>query len=315
MLPLLIKVGIRDYWDNTDAAVQRSRCGVEETLGKKAVLDIAWESLISELSNGYTSDMSTVVPSIATSTKAFLDGLREILDTDVNLGWANTLLDSIKSSLIITITVSKNNDPTVTWSMEADGFIVQVAMGGTTLSPLEMQSLFKTKILDCFNEQKDPTNDWSHVSMNDPSSDIIGTETDKSFDILSDVSNLPSPDQLLLRPPYHLIVYGGGRTTVEVHCSHSPTLQLLADYLKKWCKLNYQDTRHPPMVEVKLHHSSFAFGLIYDRLTMSVNNRNPEVLVSPVTVLALVEGILGYQPVSTDGSSWTFRRDKGFRNP
>lgn len=36
--------------------------------------------------------------------------------------------------------------------------------------------------------------------------------------------------------------------------------------------------------------------------------------VTPTVVLALVEGALGYDQVSADGSSWTYRRDIEFKN-
>lgn len=50
------------------------------------------------------------------------------------------------------------------------------------------------------------------------------------------VTSLPPPDKLLLRPPYHMIVYGGHE--VRVQCSHGPSLEFLASYLKKWCRAN-----------------------------------------------------------------------------
>ena len=65
----------------------------------------------------------------------------------------------------------------------------------------------------------------------------------------------------------------------------------------------------PPAVEVELHQSSFGFGLMYDRLTLTAKDRSPQFLVSPMIVLPFVEGVLGYKSVSVNGSSWVFRRD------
>jgi hypothetical protein len=63
------------------------------------------------------------------------------------------------------------------------------------------------------------------------------------YTYIPDVKSTPKPDDLLLKPPYYLIVYANNREKVEVECSHSPTLQFLADYLKKWVKINQQDRR------------------------------------------------------------------------
>lgn len=55
------------------------------------------------------------------------------------------------------------------------------------------------------------------------------------------VASLPRPDDLLRQPPYHLLMHASG-SNVLVECSHSPTLQLLSDYLKQWCRANHNRT-------------------------------------------------------------------------
>lgn len=121
-------------------------------------------------------------------------------------------------------------------------------------SPPELEALFKTKLLHCFDEKRilnESTprhrmahpDDWAELSMDGASEKSVTMEQHQHIDVLPDIKTLLRPDELLLKPPYHLAVYGGGKTMVEVQCSHSPTLELLADYLKKWCKINHQDTR------------------------------------------------------------------------
>jgi hypothetical protein len=63
----------------------------------------------------------------------------------------------------------------------------------------------------------------------------------RRFDYMPDVRTLGRPDELLLKPPYYLVLYASRRKEVEVECSHSPTLQFLSDYLKKWVKANHND--------------------------------------------------------------------------
>ncbi|KAI1411527.1 hypothetical protein F5Y13DRAFT_55423 [Hypoxylon sp. FL1857] len=311
-LPLEVQVGIRDHWDKADAPVQAARSAVRELLGIDVVIEIVWEFLIINLGDDYPNK-SAFVPSIAKGVQIFLDVLREILDSEISTEWTDTLLERATSGLRIFIDISKKKEPAVFWSTKRIGFEVYLPKGAIT-SPIEIQSLFKVGLLDCFNDPQASPDEWANLSMDAVDDNSVATASHQSFDLLPDISVLPRPDDLLLKPPYHLAVYGGGNALVEVQCSHSPTLQLLAGYLKRWCKVNHQDTRHPPAVEVKLHQSSFGVGLTYDRLTLSVEGRNPNFLVSPMVVLSFVEGVLGYKSVSVDGTSWIFRRDVEFRS-
>ena len=61
------------------------------------------------------------------------------------------------------------------------------------------------------------------------------------IDRLPDLALLSRPDELLREPPYHLAVYSG-HGTVEIHGSHSPTLELLAAYLQKFVRTNHYKT-------------------------------------------------------------------------
>ncbi|KAL7620056.1 hypothetical protein AAE478_010605 [Parahypoxylon ruwenzoriense] len=194
-----------------------------------------------------------------------------------------------------------------------------------------MEFFFKTALLQCFDDKQDlvesfhqetPGDDWANVSMdNTTGKPTVGNRpqlssfavTKLGFYVLPDARTLPRPDDLFLKPPYYLAIYGGSQTAVEVQYSHSPTLELLSDYLKKRCNINNQDSRRPPAAEINLHQSPFGFGLTYDRLTMSVENRNPYFLVSPIIILSFVEGVLGYKSVSVEASSWVFRRDVELR--
>jgi hypothetical protein len=63
------------------------------------------------------------------------------------------------------------------------------------------------------------------------------------YTYMPDVKAMAKPDELLLKPPYYLVVYANNRESVEVECSHSPTLQMLAEYLKKWVKTNQGDRK------------------------------------------------------------------------
>lgn len=54
---------------------------------------------------------------------------------------------------------------------------------------------------------------------------------------------------------------------------------------------------------------------MYDRLVLSIENRyaSAQFALTPTVLLALVEGILGYEQVSVDGHFWTYRRNVEFK--
>ncbi|KAI1097863.1 hypothetical protein F4804DRAFT_351053 [Jackrogersella minutella] len=307
-LPLRVRQCIREHWDDVNAPVQAALSALKQILGIDVVIEIFWDYLITELQDDYP-DRSTLVPSIAAGVRAFIDGLEEILDSEVDPEWADTLDERADGCLTVFIGISKELE--VSWSSREGRLNVNLPRG-KILSSTELQPLFKNKLLHCFDDHQLPPDDWEDLSVDVDQKPAV-TASRQFSDVLPGIAVIPRPDQLLLKPSYHLTVYGGSKTKVEVQCSHSPTLELLADYLKKWCKSDFQDTRRPLVVDITLHQSPFSFGLMYDRLTMSVEDRNSRFLVSPMIVLSFVEGVLGYKSVSVDGSSWVFRRDVELR--
>lgn len=70
----------------------------------------------------------------------------------------------------------------------------------------------------------------------------------------------------------------------------------------------------PPGVQINLHQSAFGLGEVFDRLTLSTEETkytNQFTVTAPM-VVSLIEGILGYKLISTDGR-WNFRRDTAFK--
>jgi len=54
--------------------------------------------------------------------------------------------------------------------------------------------------------------------------------------------------------------------------------------------------------------------MMFDRLLLSTeNSRYTKHTVNPCIILALVEGVLGYQTVSVGEHKWTYRRDVRFK--
>ncbi|KAK7942920.1 uncharacterized protein PG986_012033 [Apiospora aurea] len=338
-LPLKVRVGIRDSWSSEDAPVRKSLKTLREILGLDVAVEPEWPLLLAALDGSYP-DKQTLVPAVAQCVRVWCDLLAAALeDEDATAEWAETLLERAGGllRLFLEVQVSKNEGLRLTWSNDRTGFVITLPRGQMPYLT-ELEAAFRGQLLNCFNKDAGasqsttlasraaaPADDWADVSLDAATGKAAVVESAKDADrcsntqyvppikaayaVIPECGTLARPDDLLLKPPYHLVVYDRGSSEVEIHSSHSPSLQLLSEYLKKWCRVNQQNHQKPPCVDIKLHQSAFGLGLIYDRLTLSVDRPYAQYGVSPMIVLSLVEGVLGYQNVGNEGSCWKFRKD------
>ena len=118
--------------------------------------------------------------------------------------------------------------------------------------PSELAPSFRGGLLGCFDKEPSPADDWADVKLESsgnatiaekspqPQATVPGTLAVPEF--LPNWESLPRPDDLLLRPPYYLTL-DAGTQQIQIEGSHSPSLKLLSDYLKRWCRVNHNDTR------------------------------------------------------------------------
>lgn len=151
------------------------------------------------------------------------------------------------------------------WSQERQAFVIELCQPPIP-DMYSLQNIFGKELFECFKE-KSPTatlvqrsaaragDDWADVEVDTETGTPAVIEQASNpaqslqlpsrprYDTIPDLSAIARPDELLLQPPYHLTVTSSNSRFVEVQCSHSPTLQFLAEYLQKWCKTNAQDNR------------------------------------------------------------------------
>ena len=126
--------------------------------------------------------------------------------------------------------VSRTEDTTSSWREESSAFIITLP-DAQIIQPLDLIPAFKTHLLSSFeNEPSDQSQDNVKAS---PVPAVVTSVTPcpkvQRAEYVPDVSTLPRPDVLLLKPPYHAFVYLRGRNEVEVQATHSPTLDFIAD--------------------------------------------------------------------------------------
>ncbi|KAL1837816.1 hypothetical protein VTJ49DRAFT_3381 [Mycothermus thermophilus] len=332
-LPLKAKLGIREHWTKEDSPVQQALRGLQELLGHEVVIDPEWPLIVATLDPLY-QDKTNLVAVVAGCVQAWAKSMAELLDNSANETWTEQVLEKVSVRLRAFVEVSSSDQASTSWSEERDGFVISLPKK-TVVQPAQLFPVFQGGLLVCFDKPKQPQplaeRDWEGVEVVDdatgeaevviregppaPSSKPAPTTRSNKVEFLPNVASLPRPDELLLRPPYHLTLSHAG-DRIELQCSHSPTLKVLAEYLKKWCRTNHNDSRNPPAVEIQLHQSAFGLGEMFDRMTMSTGRHgygspNPFTITFPM-VVSLIEGVLGYDLISTDGM-WKFRRDAEFR--
>jgi hypothetical protein len=90
---------------------------------------------------------------------------------------------------------------------------------------------------------RDDASDFDAASIMTPATTSVAPLAARSAapvnDRLPQVSMIDRPEEFLMRPPYFLIIRATDRKVI-VQGSHQPSLELLADYLKKWAKTNRQ---------------------------------------------------------------------------
>lgn len=124
------------------------------------------------------------------------------------------------------------------WNAASSTFILGLPNSRVTFAP-DHASELRAQLFDAFEKKASVAEpeDWADLG------DAKGTDLPvRSADtalapsaFLPTLSDLPRPDVLQLQPPYRLAVHDRGGY-IEVQCSHSPTLELLAGYLQKWCR-------------------------------------------------------------------------------
>ncbi|KAF9873561.1 hypothetical protein CkaCkLH20_09020 [Colletotrichum karsti] len=340
--PLKVKVAVRDHWTNEESPLQKALKELKEVLGLDIVVEPDWQLLLNDLDAEYP-DKGDFAAAVAGTVEVWSKSATELLNDDKNAEWTESLLEKLKSTystLRLFIEVSRDEQASTSWSEERGGFLIALPKRQLT-NPAELFPVFKGGIIDCFGSSSSSnghthqlppytmsprisSDEWADVGLDVRASNLSLSDSRRPSssptakaavpEFIPRADAMPRPDDLLNKPPYHLFVYARSAHEIEIQASHSGTLKFLAEYLKKWRRVNYQLSSKPPAVEVKLHNSAFGLGAIIDRLVLVAENRNGTFTITPTIVLSLIEGVLGYRPTYSDAHSWTYRRDVEFRS-
>ncbi|KID95440.1 hypothetical protein MAJ_08603, partial [Metarhizium majus ARSEF 297] len=323
-LPLKVRLAIRQAWDDPSSPSQKALQALSDTLGRPIACNPDWDVLHAVLSPLYASDAAQLVSHTTGYIQSWARAAHDVLQDDDAL--ADNLLEAMAQrgarTLPLAIQVTPSN-PQTRWDSQRAGFELLVPREPRHHPTTAAVPAFRAQITSALHAKTAPDaadgDEWADLAVPAAAATVPASpgldDTEPAY--LPDVNTLPRPDELLLRPPYHLHIAQASAITVQ--CSHSPSLSFLEAYFKKWCRTNNQLTNRPPMVYVTLSQSPFGLGPLYDTLTLEVPRDHhrasglPPQLSMPI-VLHLVESVLGYALVFSDASSWQYRRDTPLRS-
>ncbi|KAK1826370.1 hypothetical protein QBC39DRAFT_22606 [Podospora conica] len=333
-LPIKLKLALRDHWDPPTSPLRTTLTTLTTLLGHRILLAPEWPLLHASLSPLYP-DKTNLVLTLASLVQTLARSLSEVLDSPANETWTETLLERISQSGAggLRITLDVGAAVGVTWSSAPGrtGFVLTVPGREAVVRPEGMGAVMRGGLVACFEETETVVpvtergaDEWADVEVDTATGRVDVVETKKqppptagapppAVEFLPNVQSLPRPDELFLRAPYYLTVTAG-HDGVEIHGSHSPSLKVVAEYFKKWCRVNHYDSTAPPAVQVTLSQSPFGLNEMFDRLSVSTKDTryNSQFQVTAPMIVAFVEGVLGYELIS-DRGGWNFKRETEFK--
>ena len=271
--------------------MQKSIAEVKKLIGHDIVVEPEWQLLWAELQKHY-SDNSRFVPDVVQVVVAWFRSLCELAEDDTNEEWTETLLDKLKSTHMLKILFDvrtkpqcasiarshalqvTNEGPSTSWSDKHNVFEIRFPKN-MPISQSRMLSGFHTELRQAFEvpsarTMPDRIASSAHVTEEgftdvDPSdfdsTSILTPATTERFvsraptvDALPNMRMLERPEDLMRKPPYHMILthnqYG---KFITIQGSHQPSLELIAEYFKKWCKKNHNQSNRVFALSSVLH--------------------------------------------------------------
>ncbi|KAF9476949.1 hypothetical protein BDN70DRAFT_934609 [Pholiota conissans] len=345
ILPLKIRVGIRDQWDSPNAPIRGTIDTLTKVLGHVVTPQIEWQTLFASLKDAFP-DINTFVPAICRIGIAFYSRLVSRLENESKTEWTEKFVEEMSKIAHWKLRMEAIDDkgferPLLIWNIDAGNFCIQIPKSRPAVNST-IEAGFDEDLDSFFGGAKYPSlaqaaqapkselpkeDDWADIGdMDEPHAETLraGTSHHTSIPtprvsapkpVASKIEDLP-PFDIVSRPaklyksiaPYVLIV-NNTRIPLLIQGSHPPSLEYLAKYLKKWARTDPNNAIKRPLLKVETVESAL-FSDVIDLITVEPNYfRGEPQPLNPSLILGFVEGVLGYTETFTDGSRWVFKLD------
>jgi hypothetical protein len=300
--------------------LQKSLAALNELVGYLYAINIPWPLLRDGIPT-ITLDDETFVPTIARALSVFIDRITKLLNDDAN-GFTDKFIEKTEQKRKIDVKVHPSAtgasqaftriefDGVITlfFPKERTGYGARITEFGSDLemaleghSPADPAA--KTKATGGSSATKSaPADDFISVSV---SGNTI-TATSQEPTPFPSLSEIPRPDNLITQPPYYLMLKASsGDLYLE---GHQPSVTLAYQYLT-------HHARNAGQMEMWLQ--PLAWGVAVSSLTISFSrpNQSRQTGMGPLILVALVEGVLGFEPIGTERGergTWVWKRTRAF---
>jgi hypothetical protein len=263
------------------------------------------------------------IPYVAGVTQNWTERLNERVSSDQYEDWTEVFLEKIKSRRQVNLRLEsiKGLLPTTNLEQRKEGFVL-----GIPKSSPASQTQIASRLFEDFevffqepgvalHTKTDGDDEWDEVVTEKVSAGpAVQASLLPKVEVLPRFDSLPRPEELFRTIiPYVLILraYSG---SVVIRGTHQPSLELISDYFSRHAKTDQNDTRKVPLVKVELKASQFGMGVSYDSLHIEpLNERKTWVEINEALFMSFIQGILGYELVSSEGSIYVYKRDTPYR--
>jgi len=258
--------------------VQKTFAEVRSLIGYPVRLEPEWSLLWTELQSCFP-DTGTFVPIIANTIVSWCRTLAALAEDDSNSEWTEELLEKLSRTQALCVVLevimtraelqckNRNADrfeqvsdgrPSTSWIDGQNKFEIRFPKKGT-FQDSSLVARFHDDLRVAFKPAKgravEPVTAAGEAPVEldgsdyDVASIMTPTTTDRlpsrpaMTESLPSIHTLARPEELFRKPPYHLIIYNiihGQEMAVE--SSHQGSIELIAEYFKRWVKTNHNKT-------------------------------------------------------------------------
>ena len=195
--------------------------------------------LYAALGETYPANSDRLITDTASLVQSWAAAACDILDNaqGETEKWADDLLEALQEAAVRVVSLlvepGSTRTPGTQWDRRHCAFVLRLPTEQYLGNAVPVFTTGIMAALQSINSDCVPGDEWAEVS--NELQDIAAPAKPSAVSHLPSVKSIPRPDDLLLRPPYHLHIYST-RDMIRIECSHSPSLALLEEYFKKWCR-------------------------------------------------------------------------------
>ncbi|KAJ3570564.1 hypothetical protein NP233_g4324 [Leucocoprinus birnbaumii] len=324
-VPLTILMDVRDKWNDKDGELLAAVEDLNKSLGYKIQPEAEWPALWDALKENFP-DKGNFVPSLLHLVALWYSRLNVRIESDDLSEWAEDLVEGLSRTCIghsTTLWIKPSTSYfaiSSRWDKHSGKFYLEIPRRfNAQLSQVSYN--FDRDFDQLFLPPQEISKEDSVIIPSIPASRIqedtgewaeVTAEAQGGFFKapmrMPSVESIPRPEDLLKSTTPHYLIFNIGVFPSWIQCSHEPTLQFISDYLKKHGKTNVNDSLKRQVYKVEIMESLHCHG-VHDFLSigsyMNLGFRGGH-LFNPMLILAIIEGVLGYQRVEINGNEQAF---------